>query len=309
LRITSKYKIIGNNKMGEIKKSTYKELLKDLNIVEKWLKSIGIKTDNTRFEKAKNNFTIIINQFENNDMANINRKINNEEVIETFSTCMDYISIYQNLSKFDKNHLPKSKIKDSLGGPFLKKNEIGDKGDNHARNISFELEMASILLGSRIKVEGFDDVKFVFNSYKFYIECKRPLSNNNVRDNMNKAYNQLKSKMVDEKDRGIIAISLGNVIGKEENIVDKILISENEIALLKREADLVDSYIKKYRNIWHNFNYLKIIGIFFKFNFMSFLKNENIFIERRGITVKGICETSEDEFLLQKLKKQLDKYI
>ena len=39
--------------MGEIKKSTYKESLEDMNKVQKWLKSIGIKTDNTRFEKAK----------------------------------------------------------------------------------------------------------------------------------------------------------------------------------------------------------------------------------------------------------------
>jgi mevalonate kinase len=40
--------------MGEIEKSTYKELLKDMNKVQKWLKSIGIETENTRFEKAKN---------------------------------------------------------------------------------------------------------------------------------------------------------------------------------------------------------------------------------------------------------------
>ena len=89
--------------MGEIKKSTYKELLEDMNKVQKWLKLIGIKTDNTRFEKAKNNFTVIINHFENNDMANINKEMNNEEIIETFSACIDYISIYRNLSKFDKN--------------------------------------------------------------------------------------------------------------------------------------------------------------------------------------------------------------
>jgi len=294
--------------VGKIKKSTYKESLKDMNKVQEWLKSIGIKTDNTRFEKAKNNFTVILNHFENNDMANINKEMNNEEIIETFSTCIDYISIYRNLSKFDKNHLPKRKIKDSLGGPFLKKDEVGNKGDNHARNISFELEMASLLLGSKIKVEGFDDIKFKFNSYKFYIECKRPLSNNSIRDNMDKAYNQLKSKLIDEKDRGIIAISLDNVIGKEENIVDNILIAENKIALLKREADLVDSYIRKYRNIWHNFSYLKIVGIFFRFNFMSSLKEENILTERHGIHVKGLYRTSEDECQLKELVNRIDMY-
>lgn len=295
--------------MGEIKKSTYKESLEDMNKVQKWLESIGIKTDNTRFEKAKNNFTVILNHFENNDMTNINKEMKNEEIIETFSTCMDYISIYSNLSKFDKNHLPKRKIRNSLGGPFLNKDEVGYKGDNYARNISFELEMASLLLRSKVKVEGFDDVKFAFNSHKFYIECKRPLSNNNIRDNMNKAYNQLKDKLQDEKDRGIIAISLDNVIGKEEDIISKILIAKNKIALLEREKDLVDSYIRKYKIIWQNFDCLKIIGIFFVLNFMSFIKEENIFIERYGVTVNGIFETPKDALLLQKLKKQLDKYI
>jgi len=294
--------------MGEIKKSTYKELLKDMKKVQKWLNSIGIKTEDTRFEGAKNNCMIIMNYYENNNIDSINKEMKYEEVNETFSTCIDYISIYRNLSKFDKNHLPKSKIKESLGGPFLKKDEVGNKGDNYARNILFELEMASLLLVSKIKVEGFDDVKFGFNSYKFYIECKRPLSDSSFKNNMDKAYNQLKNKLQDEKDRGIIAISLDNVIGKEENIISKILIAENKFALLKREADLVDNFVREHRNIWHNFNYPKIVGIFFRFNFMSFLKEENTFTERHGIHVQGLYRTSNDEFILQKLVKQLDKY-
>ena len=55
-------------------------------------------------------------------MANINKEMNNEEIIATFSTCMDYISIYRNLSKFDKNHLPKSKIKDAIRFAIYKRN-------------------------------------------------------------------------------------------------------------------------------------------------------------------------------------------
>lgn len=169
--------------------------------------------------------------------------------------------------------------------------------------------MASILLGSRIKVEGFDDVKFVFNSYKIYIECKRPLSADSFKNNIEKACNQLKNKLCGKKDRGIIAISLDNIIGKEEDIMRKILIAENKIALLKREKNLVDNFIKKHQNICYNFNFPKIVGIFFMFNFMSFIKDENIFIERYGITVKGIFETLKDKLLLQKLRKQLDTYI
>lgn len=294
--------------MGEIKKSTYKELLKDMNKVQKWLNSIGIKTEDTRFEVAKNNCMIIMNYYKNNNIDSINKEMKYEEVNETFSTCIDYISIYRSLSKFNKNHLPKSKIKESLGGPFLKKNEIGNKGDNHARNILFELEMASLLLVSKIKVEGFDDVKFGFNSYKFCIECKRPLSDNSFKNNIDKAYNQLKNKLQDEKDRGIIAISLDNVIGKEENIISKILIAENKFDLLKREADLVDNFIRKHQNIWHNFNHSNIIGIFFRFNFMSFLKEENILIQRHGLTIKGLYRTFEDDCLLKELGTQLDKF-
>jgi hypothetical protein len=293
--------------MGEIKKSTYKELLKDMNKVQKWLKSLGRKTENTRFEKAKNNCMAIINYYKNNNMDNVNKEMKYEEINETFSTCMDYISIYRNLSKFDKNHLPKRKIKDSLLGPFLKKDEVGNTGDNHARNILFELEIASLLLGSKIKVEGFDDVKFTFNSYKFYIECKRPLSNNSVKDNMDKAYNQLTNKLKDEKDKGIIAVSLNKVIGKEENIIGKILLAENKAALLYQEANLIDNFVIEHQNIWHSYSHLNIIGIFFRFNFMSFLKEENILIQRYGLHTKGLYRTSEDECLLKELVKQIEE--
>lgn len=294
--------------MGEIKKSTYKELLKDMNKVQKWLNSIDIKTEGTRFEGAKNNCMIIMSYYENNNIDSINKVMKYEEINETFSTCMDYISIYRNLSKFDKNHLPKRKIKDSLLGPFLKKDEVGNKGDNHARNILFELEMASLLLGSKIEVEGFEDVKFKFNSYKFYIECKRPLSNNSVKDNMDKAYNQLNNRLKDEKDRGIIAISLDKVIGKEKNIISKILLAKNKSALLYREANLVDNFAREHQNIWHNFNHPNIIGIFLRFNFMSFLKEENILIQRYGLHTKGLYRTSEDKCLLKELVKQIDTY-
>ena len=77
--------------MGEIKKSTYRELLKDMNKVQKWLKSIGIKTENTRFEKAKNNCMVIINYYENINMDNINEEMKYEEINETFSYYEQYL--------------------------------------------------------------------------------------------------------------------------------------------------------------------------------------------------------------------------
>jgi hypothetical protein len=41
---------------------------------------------------------------------------------------------------------------------------------------------------------------------------------------------------------------------------------------------------------------------------MSFLKKEKILIQRYGLHVKGLYKTSEDEFLLKELIKQIDKY-
>ena len=58
--------------------------------VQEWLNSIGIKTANTRYEKAKNNFTVIINHFENKDTANMNKEMNNEEIIEIFPETKAY---------------------------------------------------------------------------------------------------------------------------------------------------------------------------------------------------------------------------
>ena len=76
-------------------------------------------------------------------------------------------------------------------------------------------------------------------------------------------------------------------------------------------TDLINSGrdLFRYEIIWQKFDCLKIIGIFFVLNFMSFIKEENIFIERYGVTVNGISETPKNALLLQKLSKQLDKYI
>ncbi|GAH54163.1 unnamed protein product, partial [marine sediment metagenome] len=57
-----------------------------------------------------------------------------------------------------------------------------------------------------------------------------------------------------------------------------------------------------------NFNHPNIIGIFFRFNFMSFLKEENILLQRYGLHVKRLYRTYKDEYLLNELFKKIDKY-
>lgn len=293
-----------------MQRSTYDEILEKVNEAERWMISLGLKIKNTRFDTAKKNFEIINKYYKSNNIDNIDKVIDNEIGIQSMFTCRDFVYIFENLKNFEKKSILKEIIKKSLKGPLLAKDETG-RNRGRARDLFFQLELASFLTERGIGVENFDDVQFMFDNYKFHIECKRPFAAKGMKWNSKKAYKQLKKHLIRKNDRGIVAFAVDKVIGKEKDIEDKILITQNKNALLRREDSLINEIIGRYRDLWNKiYIHRDIIGLFLFFKF-KFHPKSGILSQRKGLHLYPLHPDinyypSTNRYLFESLGKELN---
>lgn len=138
----------------------------------------------------------------------------------------------------------RSKLTEAVGGPELTRAEDPLKSTNHARNILFELTIAATLVSAGFKLEpaGICDLCTSFDSYRVFIECKRPQSDHKVDRAIKDGMRQLKKRLQDANVNsfGILAISVSKVITAgslvlhaptRESIRDGILASEDAFTI------------------------------------------------------------------------------
>lgn len=287
--------------------NTYKpeQLKDDLAGVRYWLISNKIKLENSRFEQIYNNFIEII-EYSNQ------KKINEYVKLYGFDTYLyssldafSYIEIYRALSK--QTNLPQKKLRDKLNeiikGPFLPKDENPLISNVNSRNIFFELELASILLKKGISITDLDDIQFQYDFYNFHIDCKRLISRDKIEYNIKKAYNQLKGKLNNSNDRGIIALCLD----KLPKIDDKVFPTNNPNEIQKQLNLIGDIFRNNHQSIWEKFINTKIISVFLFIKFISILNDEKILYSWQ-IDLIPLCENKLqiNEFnLLKRLAESL----
>lgn len=259
---------------------TYDEILKDLDKTEEWLHVIGLKIENNRLGKARKNFGLINKLYRQNNVEMIDKKVGDDSAIESMFTCMGFNDIYKTLSKFGNRKDFRQILKDSLKGKLKSIDEIGRSRD-HARNIFFQLELASFLRNHGINIVGFDDIEFNFDGYNFIVECKRPFLEKNIPSNINKAFSQLREKLK-ENEKGIIAIGLDKCVGKQRDIEGKIFNCKNFQDVIKEENQIIDDFISKYGSCWKNRMDINIVGVFLYIK-LIFIVKDNAVSVRKGL--------------------------
>lgn len=196
------------------KRITFKNLVEELDRVQDWLEKLRIKNlDKTRlpsiikYSSQLENEHLKYSQGKSNDLSNLSRSVET-----AIYDALGLISIYRGLSKMNQNHLPKKKIEKCLLGSFSSLEEVQDDNSNQARNTLFELETnAYIKLCDLNLTNEFEDANIDLGNFKVSIQCKRPLSEKQLEENILNAHKQLviNNKIKDRiESYGIIAISL-----------------------------------------------------------------------------------------------------
>jgi hypothetical protein len=154
------------------------------------------------------------------------------------------------------------KLEACLKGPFMPNDE--DSNSNWARNIQFELFLASTLWWAGFQpVFGEPDLKCQVGNRWFFFACKRLFSTSpqTLRDNIDKAAKQIRKSRstAPPGTRGILAISLSRILNPSQaarHILNEQQGREELATWLWDKANAV-------RDAWEPLSHEKIVGILF----------------------------------------------
>ena len=125
----------------------------------------------------------------------------------------------------------KEKIEETLSGGVLR---TQDQNDCRARNIQFELLVASIVRQAGYDIQlGEPDVIVTSGGFRFGIAVKRPRSAAKVRRNIRSGENQLKGQEL----TGLVAVDLTILENASDKHFTTKVFSQTEAALIKRFSE------------------------------------------------------------------------
>ena len=202
--------------------------------------------------------------------------------------------------------MPRRKLKEALSGPLLSRNEVPDTENVNSRNIFFELDLAARLMNQGIKVTGFEDVQFDYEGYTFCVQCKRLLSEANIKHNIAKAYDQVqKALSVHKKTRGIIALSIEKLWKIDGLVLD---VQSPAEAGMRISHDL-DKFRREHSHLWDGFLNINVVGIILSFKCLAFPNQKGLhsFAHRLDFVQFPFVRQFQlaDTLLMERLQKKL----
>jgi len=277
----------------------YDDILNDLAKTEEWINKLGLETNNTRFDKAKENLILINHLFKENKICEVNKSMSNDEGIESIFTCSEFNYIYNFLGNYENINELKPILRNSLG-EALRFNVKACLDKYIVSNHFFQLELASCLTERNIKIEGLNDINFLIDKFRVIIQCRRPLLENDVEDNILNAYLQL-NKIIEGNERGIIAISVDKILYIDYKILD----CKNLNDVIREENKKIDEIKEKFSSIWKNFKNINIVGIFLFIKF-KFKPWDGSIMLRKGLHIIPLNPNSaENELLIKEIANRI----
>lgn len=223
-----------------------------------WLNSLGISTSSTRFEELVSLYRQIVTSLQGKTVEALIDKYGNLVLWQVLSDADSFIRVHSAFGEEKSHLLPRKNLKAILDGPILPWDETPSTGNIAARNILFELEMASSFrMCDDVKVVGFDDVDFRFDDVLFNVQCKRIHSPKKVKDNIEKAKEQFTARMHKPGTKGILCLSIDKLTKKEDMILH--VDSSEEITPIM--TSLVDGFMREHQHLWSNMLNTNILGV------------------------------------------------
>jgi len=236
-----------------------------------WLNSIGIQTQNTRFDEVLHLNKEIVEHHKDKSLEDFIEKHGNLKLWFALTEASSFIEIHEAFKSQKSHALPRAKLKMMLQGPYHSWDEDIDVGNIEPRNTLFELEAASKFKKAGAKITGFDDVDFVFEKTKFNVQCKRIHSEKKVKDNVSEADTQFYKRMRARPNlKGIICLSIDKLAGKEEMILK--VGSADEVQ--PKLAVISNAFLAKYRGLWDNFVNTNILAVLLFVHIVATIKEQ-----------------------------------
>lgn len=240
---------------------SYEEILQDLEQFLELCSSIGLQEKRGRFTQYRREIVALIDARKARSLSGQDEKQLDKYRIALLEG-MEVSLMLPYLQQCESTALS-PKIRACLKGPFKSNDE--NSTSNHARNIQFELFLASTLWRSGFQpvLGEHPDLKCRVENKWFFFECKRLFSTSPqmLRDRIREAADQIQKnrRKAPPGTRGIIAISLERIFNPSQADIQILHEQQGRYAMdmwLSQKASEV-------REVWEPLRHKKIVGILF----------------------------------------------
>ncbi len=276
--------------------TSFEDIYNELLCVQHWLNNNKISTNNTRLSEVTSIMQLIKENYAGDALDDIIIEFGFEKLFTTIVESDSFCAIYKHLSKYNQSRLPKKKLREAIGGPFLSKDEIkGDRNVNN-RNALFELELAAKMIEKGKEVIGFDDVEIRYDENTINFQCKRLISRKNVRYNINQGYKQIEDRIIDKSKYGILSLSIDKIY-EVDKIFSPPVKSERELASIA--CTLINDFIMCYKSIWDRHLLTSFLGVFVILKYTGRVKDRNLLVRGTQIVAvpRATCPSDTAFFL------------
>ncbi len=254
-------------------KIDYDIILNRLNETRDWLSNIKLKTDESRFSDILEHVHLICDHHAKNKVQDLVDNFDNEILWYALLESRAFLDIHQAFKELKSHQIPRAKLVEILKGPFLSRDEDPAAQNIHSRNTLFELQIGAKFNNAGIEVIGFDDIDFILDEQQFNAQCKRIHSLKRIEENVQKAYEQIQSRLKNnEKQKAIICIS-----------IDKLTEKDGKILRVKRAKDITpemvritSDFIETNRKYWQNFVDIRLIATLVYFQAAAIVEDLNL---------------------------------
>jgi hypothetical protein len=254
---------------AEITPHTIHEIQENYEVAIEWLDSIGFPVDRGRIVDYKKLINKVSINFDKDGWGGFSDTAYANKFCTALLEVREMISIHQGLKSL--NHLDLiANLKHYIKGPYFPNLESASNSSNRARNIGFELYMNALFssAGLNPKFGTQADLSFNYGNINFFVEAKRPMSEESTPKQINIANKQLKKRYkrnLSFKTKGLIAIDLTKVINPENKFMP--VSDTSQLWSLMNNEDT--RQINKLKNHWHKDRHKNTIGALLHYRILT----------------------------------------
>jgi hypothetical protein len=270
----------------------FSELLATLERLDPWLRSLDIDPKNDRIHSAIE----LLRQAD--AISRGEQKPPTREEAEKFyfglSEALEIHDIFVAFEKADPGIL-KEKLPRAFSGPHRPADETPKNSDG--RNVMFELALGAELIFRGLSAElGDPDVRLRLGR-GYFLECKRPFGELNVRSNIRGAADQLEDNLAkDEAAYGVIAVSVSRLL----NPGDKLFVTDFADLGIEQLGNLLEKTARSTEHQWRRMMvHPRVCAVLFHVSTPAIVKNDGLITKLSYVQVFGMGKETEEQRILQ----------
>jgi hypothetical protein len=252
---------------GLYSSTPYESFAQDLDAAIEWICTFGISQERTRIGEYKRAISVLSEIYKTEDLEKTRKEF--VRIATALYEANDLISIHKGLAgKYDSEI--GEHIKKYAKGPANFREEVVSASSNLARNIAFELLVASKIVSANIPLDFSikTDIATKFDGRNILFECKRPQSEESIEKNIKDAFKQLErmyKNPIRARHRGIIALDISKLLNPEFMLY----IQPDAASLDRGLVQIADQFILKNERLWQLRRNSKTIAVLIRFGIMG----------------------------------------